>query len=280
MNIQRYLTTAVVLFTACILPASGQSSSLSTTFAANVGDTGQMFDIVADADLSITGLQVAYRLNPLGDSIRIFIKSGTYDGFEGNAGAWTEHASGELPVSALNTPSPLFVLPTPITLSAGERLGMYIRRAMLSSIALRNGDGSGTLEASDGNLRIFEGISVSNNFGATVPNRIPNVTIHYTLSTPTVRVFAGKRIRTTANRQVIFGLASDDLDVPSVRVRFKRQRTNGSKVTVTRNVAVAPDGTFRTGVKTFAGRNPVRFFASDSSNRTSRPAKVILIRKG
>ncbi len=253
-----------------------QTRTLTTTYAASAGDRGEMFDIVALRDLSIIGVQFAFRTIGLTDTMDIYTKSGTYVGSEGNAAAWTLSASGEVTVAALNTPSPVFLLPVPIGMAAGERLGIYIRRENPNSVAQTNGNGAGTLEASDGNLQIFEGIGVSNAFGATIGSRIPNVTIHYRLATPALKIFSRKLIRTTERRVVLFGLVTDDVGLPQVQVRYKRQRANGSKFNAKQNLKPDANGVFRATVKTIDGRNPVVFTATDAGGRRATQRVVVV----
>ncbi len=242
-----------------------------------------MFDVIATTPLSITGVQVAFGTATLADSVEVWAKPGTYVGSEGVAADWTLVGSGATSASAQDVPTPVIFLSTPITLATGGQIGLYIRFSGAGRVSYTDGDQSGTLEAVDQNLLIFEGVGVAGSFGATTGNRIPNVTVHYTLTdlaAPTVSVIGANRIRTTEKRQRIDGIASDDVGIASVKVRFKRQRNNGTTRNVTRFLPFDPaTGLFRINVRTFVGRNPVRFTVTDTAGKASPVAKAVIIRK-
>ncbi len=91
---------------------------------------------------------------------------------------------GAYAAGAALTPKAPVALPTPISLLAGERRAFYLRETDGRNLAYTDGDGVGTLEAADGNLRIFEGTGIGGTFGAPLADRIPNIAIHYTPADP------------------------------------------------------------------------------------------------
>ncbi|MGC1480441.1 MAG: hypothetical protein WA771_08050 [Chthoniobacterales bacterium] len=268
--------------------AQAQSGSLTTQFGPDTssGDEGMMFDILALRPLTVTGVQFAFENLPLTDSVEIFTKPGSYVGSEAAPGNWTLNGAGLVTVSALEAPSPILFLSSPVALPAGGQIGMNVLRDSGSgpNVATEPGTQSGTVAAFDANLIIFEGIDANGNFvGPGTQNRIPHVTVHYTLTdlaAPTVSVIGANRIRATEPRVRIDGIASDDVGINSVRVRFKRQRNNGTTRKVTRFLPFDPTtGLFRIKVRTFVGRNPVRFNVTDTAGKASATAKAVIIRK-
>lgn len=241
-----------------------------------------MFDVIAVKPIEITGVQVAFEENPLTSTIDVFSKLGTHVGFEANAAAWTLAVSGPVTVSALATPSPVLNFTTPIPVAAGERRAFYINRDAGAGPNLNtsNGVGGGVVTALDANLLIFEGTEIDGVFGGVaVLNRIPNMTIHYEFqagNSPTVDIIGPNRITTSESRVTIFGLALDDGAVDSVKMRFKKARANGSLRSVNRTLTPDENGLFRGGVKTFIGRNPVTFQATDNKGQKSAKKKVVI----
>ncbi len=266
--------------------ALAQNGSLSTTFdGLNLAD-GFMFDVIATRPLQITGVQFAFASLPLTDTFEVYSKSGTHVGSETVPADWTLVGAGSITTSALNVPTPILLLSNPITIPGGTGAAIYVRRVDASeSIRYSNGAGTGTVQAADPNLFILEGKGIDGLFGVDTvfPNRIPNVTVHYTLTdlaAPTVSVIGANRIRTTETRQRIDGIASDDVAIATVRVRFKRQRNNGTTRNVTRFLPFdAATGLFRINVRTFVGRNPVRFNVTDTAGKSSAVARAVIIRK-
>ncbi len=284
----RLLSGFIAIGTAVLVlqsaPMSAQDFSLATQpGTAATGDEGMMFDVIAVRPLSITGVQVVFEENPLTNLVEVFTKPGTYVGSEAIPGDWTLVGSGSLAVQATNVLSPVFFLSTPIALPAGGQVGLYIVRdsGLGPNLDLTTGTQSGLVNAVDSNLIIFEGVDVGGTFsGVSDADRVPNVVIHYTLTdlaAPVVKVLARKRIRTTERRVRISGLATDDVGIASVLVRFKRQRGNGSIRTVRRTILADEDGLFQINVRTFDGRNPVRFIAIDTDGKLSNTGRVVLI---
>jgi Ca2+-binding RTX toxin-like protein len=255
------LSLGLAVFLALPVPTSfAASASLTTTFAAGNGNQGKMFDVAADRDLYITSLQFAFfAAPPFTSNFEIYTKSGTYVGSEGDAAVWTLTESGTAVVPAATSPSSVIQLTKPIKVDAGETVAFYIRRDA-GDVTYTNGTGSGTLLISDGNLRIFEGIGLNNLFGAAIADRI-----------------TGKsRILSLASRETIYGVARSELGIERVRVRYKRQRASGSTRNVSTMRTTNAAGVFRFNVKTFDGRNPIRFTAVDKGGRLSKVARVVV----
>ncbi len=281
------LVIATAGLTAAAIPsAHAQTRSLTTTFAGGNSQDGFMFDVIATRPLQITGVQFAFASLPLTDTFEVYGKAGTHVGSETTAADWTLTGGGVVTTAALNVPTPILFLSSPIAVPGGAGAAIYVRRVdATENIRYTNGDGTGTVESSDPSLFLLEGKGINGLFGvgSVIDDRIPNVTVHYTLTdlaAPTVSVIGANRIRTTESRVRIDGLASDDVGVATVRVRFKRQRNNGTTRNITRFLPFDPaTGLFRINVRTFVGRNPVRFNVTDTAGKGSATSRAVIIRK-
>ena len=99
---------------------------------------GIMFDITVTEDVLINGFDidlfyVNYGNNDFSTDVKIFIKEGTWEGYQADAGAWTEHMGStsvtppdELDFSTVGlTPITSDVM-SPIGIAGGTTLGIYI----------------------------------------------------------------------------------------------------------------------------------------------------------
>lgn len=280
----RHVPLSFALATAAMVPWPVRADALSTTFAGGNGQDGVMFDIRAARTIRVTGLRIAFQNTPLTDSIEVFTKPGTHVGSETVPGAWTSAGMGNVTASAINTASEVFPIPQPFTVQAGRRMAIYIERAGSTGwgVSYTDGDGTGTVEATDDNLTIYEGSGIQGSFAAVEINkdRIPNVTVVYEAAdntAPKVTIKGRKKVRTGKKRHVVRGRATDDTAVASVRIRYQKPRANGGKRTVTRKLRVASNGKFRKAIQVIPGRNKVRIDAVDKAGNRSRTVKVIVI---
>lgn len=260
--------------------ASSEAEILTTSFAGNeTGDEGYQFDVAASRPLVITGIQIAFEEAPLTDFIEIFTKTGTHVGSESNPAAWNPNTVAFLTVSNLDTASPTINLNTPLALSKGERAAIYVVRDRGSGPNLSVSSGvAGALAAADQNLTIFTGTEINLFFVPTLDTSVQNVRVVYELDdSPKISLIGSRTVRTSARRHKVFGLVTDDVEVDRVRVRFKRQRANGSRRTVTQFLSPGRDGLFSKTVKTSEWRTVVRFHAFDTAGNRSRTARVVII---
>lgn len=194
-----------------ILAIAASGETLTTQFIGGNNNEGIMFDLVADKPLSVTAIQFASVATTAG-SLEIYAKLGTHVGSEGTAAQWSLLTTAPFeagPAGAAKAPIPL---PVPISIPPGERLALYIRQV---SGLLAYSNGTGIFAADDGALRILEGTGVAATFGVATPNRIPNVTIHYSLA-PDVLTTTFKG--TNNNRGIVFDVfAKNALNIHSIR---------------------------------------------------------------
>jgi len=274
----------IAFFTAVTLP--GHAASLTTTFVTggHIADEGMMFDVIAVRAMTITGIQIAFEEAPLTSVLDIYTKPNSFVGSETVAADWTLNTTvGALTVSAVDTPSPLVNLATPVALAAGERRAFYyVRDAGAGpNISATAGTAIGNVAASDGNLLILEGSEIDGVFTAIGgANIIPDITIHYTLTdtaAPTITLIGKQKVFSTSARTVLFGIAEDDVAVASVTAKFKKVLPNGSRRTVTKTLTPLSNGLFKLSLKSQPGRTNVKFTAVDTSGKVSATTTAIVI---
>jgi hypothetical protein len=116
---------AVLTVAIAAMAVPAQAVSLTTLFASNNSHTGNMFDVsVFASDITITSLAVSLEAGA-NTSIEVWIKSGTYVGFEETQAAWTMVSSTAGVVSA-GVDAATFVDVTDFALSSGTMYGMYV----------------------------------------------------------------------------------------------------------------------------------------------------------
>jgi hypothetical protein len=148
---------------------------LATTFEESVyAFRGIMFDVVASKDISIRGLSTT--LLNTDATVEIFYKTGTHDGFQTNAGAWT--SLGEATAVPFGTDR---LIPVNINLSiaSGDRVAFYIARKDGSNLRYSGGTAIGNVCGDDGNLQIEEGTGLADFFATPLSPRIPHIVVLY-----------------------------------------------------------------------------------------------------
>jgi hypothetical protein len=146
--------------------------SITTTFAENNGcGGGNMFDVTAFSAINITGWEGNLDVqNGVSTTVNIYYKEGTYDGFQGNASAWT--LLGSATVISNGNLAPTYVdVGNDLNIPAGETYGIFF------NAVVRYTNGSNVYSNSD--LSISTGIGLCGSFsGFNIP-RTWNGTIHY-----------------------------------------------------------------------------------------------------
>ncbi len=155
-------------------PVLGQTSGqITTTFANNNSQAGNMFDVTTFANaITITSLDL--NLSSGTYTILLYIKAGTYVGYDTTPSAWTEVASGSVTSAGAGLPS-LFTVPN-IQLAANTVTGFYVTT---TSSGMNYTNGSNTYSNSD--LQLTLGIGKGYPFGSTFSPRTWNGTINYTV---------------------------------------------------------------------------------------------------
>jgi hypothetical protein len=156
--------------------------SLNSTMAAGNNHRGNMFDISATNQVTIT----SFDAHPMGNTtIAIYYKAGTWNGFANSPASWTLIGSAAVTAQPTGTPTPVPV-PVNITIPAGQTYAFYVTSTN-TAVSLNYTDGSavGNIFASDANISFKEGAGLeypfTNGTGSTFTPRVWNGVIHYTV---------------------------------------------------------------------------------------------------
>lgn len=149
--------------------------SLATTFASGNGQQGAMFDIVTTKDLRFDSVQVS--LSTTGNStIAIYYKTGTYNGFETNSGAWTL-----LGTTVVNNPSNAATIYANVgntfPMQSGVTYGIYVQ--LQSGGTLNYTTLGSNTTYSNADATITAGKGVSGLFAGTFSPRAWNGAVFY-----------------------------------------------------------------------------------------------------
>lgn len=161
--------------------AMAQTQMLTTTFASNNGQNGNMFDleVTGSSDVTIVGWDI--NTDPGTDTVETWEHTGTYVGTETTQSAWALHETVAGVVSAgTNNPTPVSMTMN-VPIPAGQRHAFYVTCTTRTGINYTNGTSLGAPYASDANLTFYQGVGKSYPFGGTFRPRIWNGNIYYTL---------------------------------------------------------------------------------------------------
>lgn len=155
---------------------TGTPGSLTTTYAYNGGQSGNMFDLTATNNVTIVGFDGNYDVGSW--TVEVYTCVGPYLPNLTTPGAWTLVASGSITSTAAGAPTPLG-LALNIPIAAGQTTRFYITSSTGTSQNYTNGVMTGAVLASDANLTIFEGHGMSYPFYGGFNPREWNGTIYY-----------------------------------------------------------------------------------------------------
>ena len=185
MRYNRFVFAAVplaVAMSAALTVTPVHAQSLTTTFSSNNSENGNMFDVTAFNNITITSFAINKRTTTP-EMVEVYYKSGTYVGSETNAAAFTLLGSSLVTGGGSDTPTPLPV--GGLNLVAGNTYGLYVTIAGPpgnddADHQLLYTNGSNTYTNAD--LKITTGIGVAYpfGFGGIFPSRTWNGTIFYT----------------------------------------------------------------------------------------------------
>jgi hypothetical protein len=155
------------------------TNSLTTTFSTNNSFAGNMFDVEVIGGQMVTIEGFAVNLEDAASTISVYVRDGSYVGFESTPTGWTlaGTATGVVPQGA-NNPTPVDI--GGIVLQPGMVYGFYITVTSYPSASMLYTNGANVY--SDDHLQITAGIGKgSPDFtGGTFYPRIWNGTIYYT----------------------------------------------------------------------------------------------------
>jgi len=179
------LPAAALLLVASLVPAQCAPAqySLSTGFAGGNGCSGNFFDVVAAAQVTVCSFDVHLGAGP-SQTVEVWAVTGggPYAPVVANPAAWTLLASPTVTGNGLNVATPLN-LALQYTIPAGTTQGFIIRCTTSTNIDYTNGTTLGAVAAANADLTILQGqytCTVGTTFPAlTSAVRIFNGTIHY-----------------------------------------------------------------------------------------------------
>jgi hypothetical protein len=153
--------------------AQAYTGSITTTFAGGNGQHGNMFDVTANsANITITSFDIHVPDTNAAD-IEVYYKSGTYSGFENNAGAWT--LLGSATVTGAGVGNPTAVNIGGLTILVKDTYGIYVTRTDGGSLEYTNGANT----YSNNDITIETGVGNEYPFGIVYTPRTWNGTIYY-----------------------------------------------------------------------------------------------------
>lgn len=170
----------VVLSLLALVTIPVSAGSLTTEFASNNGQDGNMFDVVVGSNaLTVTGFDL--NLNAVNTTIKVYMKSGTWVGFDNIPAAWTlvgsvSNITGTGLDLATHIDVPNFLL------AANGVTALYLTDTPVQTYAFNYTDGSnvGDVAAANADLMILQGAGEEYPFAGTFEPRIWNGTIYYT----------------------------------------------------------------------------------------------------
>jgi len=166
---------SILLATAAVATAQ---SPLTTTFANNNGQDGNMFDLVAINDVTVSYFEINCDAGTF--DFEIYTKNSAYLPDVNNAGAWTLVGSATGVVG--NGPGVPTVLPICVNqdILAGNTQAFYVTGTQNTfPINYTNGTTTGALFASNADLEFYEGAGLQYPFTANFNPRVWNGNIHY-----------------------------------------------------------------------------------------------------
>jgi hypothetical protein len=162
------------------------AASLTTRYAADNGQDGNMFDVVVGSNaLTVTGFDL--NLNSVTTTIEVYAKTGTWVGFDNNPAAWT------LVGSVSNVTGAGYNQATHIDLSnfvlaADGVTALYLTDTPGATYAFNYTDGTnvGDVAASNADLTILQGAGEEYPFDGTYQPRIWNGAIYYNVGASSI----------------------------------------------------------------------------------------------
>ena len=153
-----------------------EKDSMFTTDNYTTSYNGIMFNLIADTDMIVDSMALII-VNTGQQSVNIYTRNGSFDGYQSNSTAWTYFTSTTASVTN-NTGFSIIAIPS-LQLIAGDTVGVYLELSSSSS-SLRYKSGlSSPVVRSNGQLNIMTGSGVAHNFGTYYNYRDWNGKVFY-----------------------------------------------------------------------------------------------------
>lgn len=168
--------TSYCMFGLMLFAANASSSVITTTFSANNGQSGNMFDVVnLTGDLTVTGLDLNLDAGTWG--LEVYKKSGTWVGSNTDSNLWSLVDTGAVTSLAANVAT--FFDITDFLLDGAATTGLYVTLTASTAMNYTNGTAVGNVFADNGDLQILEGAGIAYPFSGSFQPRIWNGSIYY-----------------------------------------------------------------------------------------------------
>ena len=155
------------------------TGSLSTTYSHNNGQDGIMFDVFALNDVTISCFDMNF--DPGTFDYEVYYKSGTAQGFQTNAGAWTLVGSGTGVTSAGNGNPTAISINNGVGICSGTVVSFYITNTggSQANANYTNGTALNNVFAADANIQVREMYGKAYPFSSSYSPRVFNGSIYY-----------------------------------------------------------------------------------------------------
>lgn len=157
---------------------AGFNEVLETNFLGTTGSSGNMFNVQAVHELTITGFDANFLSGTPVDA-RIYYRPAPYQGVETDSTSWTLlGVTTAITPNATGTPT---AIPIPVNtlIPAGQTYSFYITTTNGTLMAHTNGNSPNALYATDGILNFYQGTAITYAFTSPITPRIWNGRIHY-----------------------------------------------------------------------------------------------------
>lgn len=176
--------TKVGVLSACfgaLLFGSAQASTLTTEYNSNNEQNGNIFNISAATNLTITGFDQNF-YGQYTTGFDVFYRPG---GSSLTSAGWVLLDSiASLTTNVNNTPTPI-PLSNDLQIAAGQTVGLYLTTTTAGDdVAYTNGSGVGNVAASNNDLTIYQGYGEAYKFKKSYHPRIWNGKIIYSPTVP------------------------------------------------------------------------------------------------
>jgi hypothetical protein len=163
---------AVPLLAIGLAPVA-QAQSLTTIFASNNLQAGNMFDVIAANSLIINSFDINVGTNPA-IPVEVYYRAGSYVGHDTSAAGWTLLGTQTVTGLGNNAHTPLNI--GGLVLNAGSTTALYLTSNTSSDFQYTNG----TTDYSNADMTIVHGVGKSYLFASSFSPRIWNGVIYYT----------------------------------------------------------------------------------------------------
>jgi hypothetical protein len=154
--------------------------SMKTTFAAGNGNTGVMFDIVADSTIYITDFDVL-TINTVGvDTMYLYYKKGSCQGYGMMPAAWTKADSMPVPITSAMATDTLIFFNRQLNhnMVKGDTLGIYITYKS-RSLAYTNGTAVDSVSRKKSTITVLQDYGIGYKFASVFMPRKFNGIVNF-----------------------------------------------------------------------------------------------------